>query len=425
MNNKTKSLYNKRLRSYFEDLGIHQNISHIYHCMNKTELIRTKLILNTKNRNEIKKCSNILYEYAQRDSVQITSKKSYGKVRNEILFNNEAGDYVIGAPFVANVNNATILPYSGYVVDYSGSILLDAANSRESKTIEYFTDNFQTHELFMREHYPSHFNSTTNLNCAVPLLGPPEGHYTGYYHWMHNYLPLLEGVELFADIEDFFPKLIIRDDSPKWVEETLYELGYKEQIYCWDETCPLSVDRLVVPSVRRIEERFFDTFHNNSYFYKVGSPSAFKWLRMSVNGLISEPPSSQPNRILITRGDANERRFLNKDSLLTLLSDYGFVEYQLSELSFTEQVSLFSSADVVVGAHGAGLVNTIFSDDIVILELFGKKIKPTFSILSDVCSNKYYPILSTPEAGDIYVDKKSLCDIESILDSLDLECAHV
>jgi hypothetical protein len=53
------------------------------------------------------------------------------------------------------------------------------------------------------------------------------------------------------------------------------------------------------------------------------------------------------------------------------LESYGFDSYVLEDLSFYEQVDLFSSAEIVVGPHGAGFTNTIFADDLTLLELFG------------------------------------------------------
>jgi capsular polysaccharide biosynthesis protein len=58
---------------------------------------------------------------------------------------------------------------------------------------------------------------------------------------------------------------------------------------------------------------------------------------------------------------------------MTLLSDWGFERYHPEELSFAEQVTLFSNAEAIVSPHGSGLMNQIFADDAVIIELMGKK----------------------------------------------------
>jgi len=69
-------------------------------------------------------------------------------------------------------------------------------------------------------------------------------------------------------------------------------------------------------------------------------------------------------RIFVTRRHAQTRRVLNEPAVGSLLARYGFKSYELSELSFREQVELFHRAEIVVGPHGAGISSIIFSGDI-------------------------------------------------------------
>lgn len=64
------------------------------------------------------------------------------------------------------------------------------------------------------------------------------------------------------------------------------------------------------------------------------------------------------------------RYLLNEEELFQSLKKYGFKKHVLEELSIPEQIELFYDADFIVGAHGAGLSNMIFSDRVKILELF-------------------------------------------------------
>ena len=66
-------------------------------------------------------------------------------------------------------------------------------------------------------------------------------------------------------------------------------------------------------------------------------------------------------RIYISRRLTQHRRMLNEDEFVAELSRLGFVVVVLESLSFAAQVDLFSNAEVVVGAHGAGLTNLVFS----------------------------------------------------------------
>lgn len=72
-----------------------------------------------------------------------------------------------------------------------------------------------------------------------------------------------------------------------------------------------------------------------------------------------ERQSEQGKKIFISRRNSR-RAFSNESDLERLLSSKGFTTYVLEDLSFQEQVRLFSHAGYVVGAHGAGLSNLVF-----------------------------------------------------------------
>ena len=55
-----------------------------------------------------------------------------------------------------------------------------------------------------------------------------------------------------------------------------------------------------------------------------------------------------------------KRRLKNEDKVQEYLISEGFLIVNLEELTLDEQVSLFSTASVVIGFHGAGLANIIF-----------------------------------------------------------------
>ncbi len=69
------------------------------------------------------------------------------------------------------------------------------------------------------------------------------------------------------------------------------------------------------------------------------------------------------NKIFIDRSDSNFNhcKIINNEQVWQFLEKKGFKKYKLSEMSFKKQIGLFNSADIIVGAHGAGLSNIIFS----------------------------------------------------------------
>lgn len=57
---------------------------------------------------------------------------------------------------------------------------------------------------------------------------------------------------------------------------------------------------------------------------------------------------------------SRQRELINSQTLQTQLEQYGFQAVDPSELSFPDQVRLFSSAKMVVGIHGSAFANAIF-----------------------------------------------------------------
>lgn len=67
------------------------------------------------------------------------------------------------------------------------------------------------------------------------------------------------------------------------------------------------------------------------------------------------------------------RALSNQNVLETWLASHGFVTTYLEQLTFTEQIAMFSTAKVIVGSHGAGMANMIWAPQgAVIIELATK-----------------------------------------------------
>jgi capsular polysaccharide biosynthesis protein len=65
--------------------------------------------------------------------------------------------------------------------------------------------------------------------------------------------------------------------------------------------------------------------------------------------------------IYVSRRDATSRPMRNEAALTTLLARYGVEPVLLGELSLRSQIALFRRARLVIGPHGAGLANVVFS----------------------------------------------------------------
>jgi capsular polysaccharide biosynthesis protein len=125
-------------------------------------------------------------------------------------------------------------------------------------------------------------------------------------------------------------------------------------------------------------------------------------------------------RIYVNRGGAPRRRVLNEAAVEKLLAGYGFESVNPGALSFTDQVALFADAEIVVGAHGAGLTNAVFmAPGGAVVELtHDKRVVWTYHEVAGAAGLNYACIV-----GDAVVNDKNddvlFADFSAELDALE------
>lgn len=123
-------------------------------------------------------------------------------------------------------------------------------------------------------------------------------------------------------------------------------------------------------------------------------------------------------RIYISRRAAAKRRIANEDEISETLSNSGFQTVYAEELSFEQQVELFSRARYLVSNHGAGLTNMLFmKTGSSVLELRHRTdyINNCYFIMSSALNLNYFYQLCEPQhdnrdahTADLIVDPKEL-----------------
>ena len=111
----------------------------------------------------------------------------------------------------------------------------------------------------------------------------------------------------------------------------------------------------------------FDTLYLSSSVFKYIHPgqnyrSEVLDAMHLLNKQVEVNSKSDIQRIYIDRSNSPSRKIVNNDEFLALLKRYNFNALSIEDYTFEEQVNLFRGANVVIGVHGAGLTNMVFSE---------------------------------------------------------------
>jgi capsular polysaccharide biosynthesis protein len=240
-----------------------------------------------------------------------------------------------------------------------------------------------------------------------------------YFHWIADCLTRIEGLEAYQQHTGIKPALIIESNLTSWQVDSLKLLGYDlDNCIRWNGS-RMQVKKLVVPSFRR----HWDYYNNKTYktYGSLVSPMACRWICQRVLSNLSDTREqlSFSSKIFISRRKALRRRILNENEVIEALAPLGFVAYMLEEISFSEQVRLFSQASMVVAPHGSGLTNMIFSQNLAVIELFGSFVAgPSLTLFANLsrglgfrygCLKGQSPVQDSPKLhADIIVDVAEL-----------------
>ena len=242
---------------------------------------------------------------------------------------------------------------------------------------------------------------------VFPLICPDPS----YYHWMMEYLPKLRLLELYQEEAGEEPTLLIESNPRDFVCDTLKAAGYDSTQYTeWDQQ-ETRIEKLIV-ATHRPHIFNYETPELSNY-----NPSVrdFSWLRDRMRSNIpdSDTNSGTPKKVYISRQEANrERKVVNQNQLNDILEKYGFETYKLETLRFRQQLEIFYETDVIMGPHGAGLLNMIFAEDPIIIELLPESvIKPHFYFLADMFNFNYISMVTKSKGNNLILDTDELDEL--------------
>lgn len=193
-----------------------------------------------------------------------------------------------------------------------------------------------------------------------------------YYHWMYEVLPRVHLLQKSGlEVNQFVVKS--EPDYLPFQTETLHQLGITtDQLIKTHSGFHIQAEELIVPSQPSFATKWGYDFLRDTFLKEAGAKSSDK------------------KRIYISRKWS--RRITNEEQLMEVLRLFGFIKVELETLSVREQVQLFSSVEVIIAAHGAGLTNLTFCQPgTKIVEIFSPTyITSLYWVISSLGDLKHY-----------------------------------
>lgn len=185
-----------------------------------------------------------------------------------------------------------------------------------------------------------------------------NSNWKNYWHWHAQCITSIQAIKkagLFGKVKLVTPPL------NEWRLKSLLALGVEESMLIKVRANLIRVKSIYRPS--------FVNKDNQPSLH----PSSIETYR-TIRDFYSNKKgfNTERRKIYVARFDAkNARHLVNEEMLAERLRIQGFDIITPGQLSYEEQVEVFSQADVVVGAHGAGLTNIVFCEPgALVVEIF-------------------------------------------------------
>lgn len=229
-----------------------------------------------------------------------------------------------------------------------------------------------------------------------------------FFHWFLDALPRIFAAEAYEQQFGSPCYLIVPQMLRPWQWDSLLFLGVPAERIIqmpWDKPfqgCRFGhlLSTFSHRHVRRSQTGHFDAF----------APKAIQALsdRLNRGAGIGASEAQHGQRLYITRGNVSQRRVLNEDTVMDILSPYGFQRVSLEPLCLREQIQLFRGATHVIAAHGGALTNLIhIRAGCQVLEIFQEShgLRPDFFQLAALrgATYSFYSATSLNSCHDIEI----------------------
>lgn len=335
--------------------------------------------------------------------------EDYCKASSSVLLPIDAGEPLPGLPtYLVELRNASVAPSLQWIpiLRDSGAILSGFASLRLRTARENTASPLLLNNRFAaRLRLPS--TASAHYEEAIVLGGMPQ-----YYH----------------NTIDYFSRLALVAGRPEYERlPILVNSDLAEFQRAFFAAAGVSADRLILVAPEEVVEvRRAIVPAMLARGGRQVHPYLPAWYR-SVFVKDSARPDERKRKLYVSRGEGLKRRLGNERELVKSLQERGFEMIDPAQLTVTEQVDLFSQAEVVVAPTGASLSNMVFMPSGgLIVSLIGGYLSHSpgsrwFDVLALACGHRYAEVsgVSGEFTGGRLIDADFEVDVTKVLSALD------
>jgi hypothetical protein len=291
---------------------------------------------------------------------------------------------------------------------------------------------FLTNENSDNSQYEYIVSFTNSRNCTDELVvSLLKEHSLNYYHWTCEVVPKF--IKILSALKGSVHKLVILiDDGMPYQSVNMLEVimahfdmieysfmyaNYGELILCSDLI-------YCTPLWTSLDNTRYIPNPKKEFFV---AKDGLKSVRDVICGYYNIDEASYRNkRVYLQRDNGKLRKISNILEVERLLYKFGFDFIDPAALSFSEQYSLFSQADIILGASGAAFTNVLFmKENSVAINLYPSAQSTNYYVfqpLADVANVELIHFLTTPDDDSNSVHGDAIVNIEMLKLLLEEKC---
>lgn len=257
-------------------------------------------------------------------------------------------------PYIAEIEDARIFSNSSLIHTSDGTILNDdGGHPKFGHIVSFVYDKTVLAQESGKVLIDVSDFNTREIEVGIWLSGCASSHFG---HWLPEFLPKLQLLQQHPSFASL--PIIVDADMPQSHFDHLRRLANNPLVLLQANESLLCERLLVAPS-----PAFFptETFPNDIPVHEFPglSPKALDFFRRVEPYELNKP---RHRRIFLARKNMKWRRLLNEEEIAADLSELGFENIFIEEMTASEQIVLFQQAHWIVAPIGSALLNLVFAD---------------------------------------------------------------